>query len=61
MLGWVEARHNLPHSKLNEELALLLRAPGTRTEDVLEGHLTVNAEAVCDGAHTVGTESASVM
>lgn len=49
---------NPPDSELNKEFALLFRAPGAGAEDVLEGHLAVDAETVGNGADTVRTESA---
>lgn len=49
----------LPNGKLQEKLALLLRAPRTSTEDVLKRHLTVNAKAIGDRADTVRAECAS--
>lgn len=48
------------NGQLDEELALLLAAPCARTEDVLERLLSVNAEAVRNGAHAVGAERPSV-
>lgn len=50
-----------PNSKLNQQFALLLRAPSTCAENVLECHLSINAKAIGDGADTVGTECSSEM
>lgn len=45
-----------PLSKLHQKVTLLLRAPSTSSEDVLQDHLRLDSEAVRDVSDTVWTE-----